>query len=176
MNPLDEKIAAWRNQMAKTLPLPEETVGELEDHLREQIAELMRDGMAMDEAFDAGRLRLGKPRELAAELFRSQPGWFGAAWMKDRAYLLLFGVVAAAFAGAFWWGAGRLFGSDGGMSIFTILVILSFWLNNQQLHRRIAILTAETIRTSTARQEKRGRLGFLRLIAERAEHGAKPAK
>jgi hypothetical protein len=175
MNPLDEKIAAWRSQVAKTLPLPNETVRELEDHLREQIAELMQAGMPLDAAFDAGLQRLGEPRELAAELFRAQPGWFGAAWIKDRVFLLLFGIVMAVSAWTFWYGAGRLLGSDAWLILPANLVFV-LWLDNRQLRRRIEILTKETTRKSTARQEKSGRLGLLRLIAARAEREAKPAK
>ncbi len=175
MNPLDQKVTDWRSQLAKTLPLPDETVRELEDHLREQIAELMREGLPLDAAFDVGLLRLGEAKELAGEFYRAQPGWFGIGWIKDRASLLLFGVVVAGCAWTFWHYAGILLGRDA-WSLLLLFYIFMLWSDNRQLRRRIEILTRETIQKSTARQEKRSRLGFLRLLNERAEHGAKLVK
>jgi hypothetical protein len=89
MSALDEKIAAWRKDVAKSMPGNEKTVRELEDHLRVQIAEQMRAGMPMDEAFDAGIRQLGEPWELAGEFRRSRPSWLGGGYLSGFEYVPL---------------------------------------------------------------------------------------
>ena len=60
MSELEPKIAAWRTRLLQALPGEEETVRELESHLRDHLESLLRRGMVPDEAFAASVQRLGE--------------------------------------------------------------------------------------------------------------------
>lgn len=77
MTELETKIAAWGSSMRAALPA--ETVQELEEHLREQIAALRAGGLAPGVAFDRAVERLGDSRQLTREFERTGGGWLPAS-------------------------------------------------------------------------------------------------
>lgn len=78
MNDIEAQIAAWRARMAAALPGQEETVRELEAHLRDHIEVQGRKGISADAALAEGVKKLGEPRAMAREFGRAKLGWFGA--------------------------------------------------------------------------------------------------
>ncbi len=59
MRELETKIAAWRERMSAALPGREQTVQELEEHLRDQCAALIAQGVAPEEAWLEAERRMG---------------------------------------------------------------------------------------------------------------------
>ncbi|MCX6953858.1 MAG: permease prefix domain 1-containing protein [Verrucomicrobia bacterium] len=92
MQDLEHKIAAWRARLSAALPGQEETVRELEEHLRDHIDGQIRRGRSADDAFAQGVARLGAPRALAREFARVETGWLGI-W---RPALVIYAIAAAA--------------------------------------------------------------------------------
>jgi hypothetical protein len=64
---LEESIAQWRSHLQKRPEVHARDVDELEDHLRDRIAELTERGLHDDEAFLVAVKRLGRLDELARE-------------------------------------------------------------------------------------------------------------
>ncbi|MEX2529328.1 MAG: permease prefix domain 1-containing protein [Gemmatimonadota bacterium] len=64
---LDEQIDQWRSYLHRRQAIHGGDVAELEDHLREQIAELVEAGLGPDEAFLVGVKRLGALDALSRE-------------------------------------------------------------------------------------------------------------
>ncbi|MCX6953859.1 MAG: hypothetical protein NTV51_17050, partial [Verrucomicrobia bacterium] len=93
MQNLEQKIAAWRARLSAALPGQEETVRELEEHLRDNIDGQIRGGRSADDAFAQGVARLGAPRALAREFGRVETGWLGI-W---RPALVIYAVAAVVF-------------------------------------------------------------------------------
>src|SRR5436853_897016 len=80
---VEERIAAWRAAMVKSLGDKTDTIDELESHLREQLHRLALEGHAADEAWRRALERLGPPRELAEEFRKNRSGdplGWRAAW------------------------------------------------------------------------------------------------
>lgn len=77
MRELETRIAAWRRSVHAALP--EETVRELEEHLREQIATLSAEGLSLETALARAVERLGDTRALASEFARTSVGWLPAS-------------------------------------------------------------------------------------------------
>lgn len=73
---LEREIAAWRARMMAALPGRPETVRELEEHLRDEIAGLMRGGVAAATAFAHAVDQLGEAGVLAREFQRVRSRWF----------------------------------------------------------------------------------------------------
>ena len=75
MSSLEARIAEWRTQMTQALPQRNETLAELEEHLREHLAHLRRQGIPDNEAFALAQERIGEPEAVAREFTRMPPGW-----------------------------------------------------------------------------------------------------
>jgi hypothetical protein len=67
---LDEQIGQWRNYLLRRQAIHSVDVAELEDHLREQIAALVKAGLSADEAFLVAVKRLGALDALTREFAR----------------------------------------------------------------------------------------------------------
>jgi len=64
---LDERIGAWRESLRKASAASPETLDELEQHLREDVEELVRSGMPEATAFHRAVKQLGDASTIAAE-------------------------------------------------------------------------------------------------------------
>jgi hypothetical protein len=76
---LEQRIAEWRQNMAKASGHRRELLEELEEHLREEIKRLARSGVAEENAFDLAVSKLGAPSAVAAEydkLTSAQRTWW----------------------------------------------------------------------------------------------------
>ncbi|MFA5030092.1 MAG: permease prefix domain 1-containing protein [Patescibacteria group bacterium] len=67
---LEKQISQWRNFLTNRQVIHSNDVAELEDHLREQIAGLVKAGLAADEAFLVAVKRIGNLDELSKEFAR----------------------------------------------------------------------------------------------------------
>lgn len=67
MQPLEARIAAWRSHLEAALPGQNETVDELEAHLRDHLERALAAGISPEKAFADGVSRLGETRKLAHE-------------------------------------------------------------------------------------------------------------
>lgn len=79
MPELETGITAWRMRMQAALPDQEETVRELEEHLRDQIAALRRHGLDADGAFARAEASVGDPAAIAQEFDRMGARWLPAS-------------------------------------------------------------------------------------------------
>jgi hypothetical protein len=70
---LEERYAAWRRTLAEALGGSAETLEELEQHLRDEVARRIAAGESADAAFGAAAERVGSPTSLAAEFARAVP-------------------------------------------------------------------------------------------------------
>jgi len=76
MHNLEKSIAEWRKTMMAARGVSHETVDELETHLRENVDQLVRSGMAELEAFQRAVTQLGGARTIASEFQKlDQPTW-----------------------------------------------------------------------------------------------------
>ena len=73
MHKLEQKIAQWRAGLANALPQPDDTICELEDHLRAQIDDLLKQGLSPDAAFESSVERIGDARTIGGEFSRVRP-------------------------------------------------------------------------------------------------------
>lgn len=64
---LNEEILKWRSSLAKSDPLDEPAVDELESHLREEVESLASGNLSEEESFWLARRRLGGAGDLAGE-------------------------------------------------------------------------------------------------------------
>jgi hypothetical protein len=69
---LEKAISEWRKGMRGRLS--EETIDELESHLRDAVAELVRNGMTLEQAFERATKELGSRSGLAREFQKMDPG------------------------------------------------------------------------------------------------------
>jgi hypothetical protein len=67
MHRLEERIALWREQIARAESLSPSDLTELEQHLRDSVADLRERGLDLDEAFLIASNRLGANDALAME-------------------------------------------------------------------------------------------------------------
>ena len=74
MDSVESQIAEWRAYVAKAPAVNGHDVDELEDHLRDQIAELDAAGLAPDEAFLVAVKRMGALDSLSREFAREHSG------------------------------------------------------------------------------------------------------
>ncbi len=91
MPELETMIAQWRDRMSTALSQRDEVVAELEEHLREHIATLQRQGKSDEEAFAIAQERLGEPGAVAREFERMGAGWLlGMILLSGLALLFAF--------------------------------------------------------------------------------------
>jgi phage shock protein PspC (stress-responsive transcriptional regulator) len=67
MHHLEERIALWKEQIARAESLSPNDLAELEEHLRDSMADLRERGLDLDEAFLIASNRLGAKDALAIE-------------------------------------------------------------------------------------------------------------
>src|SRR5687767_15273336 len=67
MHNLEQLIAEWRKTMMTAPNVGRETLDELENHLRENLAQLVRSGMTEAEAFQKAIAQLGTALTIASE-------------------------------------------------------------------------------------------------------------
>src|SRR5947208_1581349 len=76
MHNLEQLIAEWRKTMMTAHNIGRETLDELENHLREDVDQLVQSGMAEPEAFQRAVTQLGGARTIASEFQKlDQPTW-----------------------------------------------------------------------------------------------------
>ncbi len=81
---LNESIGRWRERLISLRSFDADDLEELENHLRESVAELQAGGLSLEEAFLVATERLGSDRRLAEEYAKtnSKRIWTGrATWM-----------------------------------------------------------------------------------------------
>lgn len=88
MSNLETRLAEWRARMAKVLPQSEEALDELEEHLRERVAELESHGTSDDDAFAIAQAGIGEPHVIAREFDRI-PGRWRPGWISLPALALI---------------------------------------------------------------------------------------
>ena len=88
---LNEAIRRWRERLIQLRSFGADDLEELENHLRESVAELQAGGLGLEEAFLVASERLGPDRRLAQEYAKTNARriWTG------RAVWILGGVVAS---------------------------------------------------------------------------------
>ena len=67
MHNLEQLVAEWRKTMMAARAVSHETLDELENHLRENVEQLLRSGMTEPEAFEHAVAQLGGARMIASE-------------------------------------------------------------------------------------------------------------
>src|SRR5258705_2987754 len=67
MHNLEKSIAEWRKTMMAAPAVSHETLDELENHLRENVEQLVRSGMTEPEAFEHAVAQLGGARMIGSE-------------------------------------------------------------------------------------------------------------
>jgi hypothetical protein len=134
MPDLEAEIAAWRGRMSAALPDQPATVQELEEHLRDHLEALRREGMSGAAALAAAVTQLGDVAAVGREFRRTQSRWFGAvhSWEKKvLAYCAaLLGLVG--FMCFFTWSVwaltrllnGKRFGPNPALAAFWIFVTI----------------------------------------------------
>jgi len=101
---LENRIAAWRARLGAALPGQEETVRELEAHLRDHIEVQSRRGMPAEQAFDEGVAKLGQPRAIAREFAQVESagavagGMYPSNWYAARPTVVIHGLVGTGWA------------------------------------------------------------------------------
>src|SRR5262245_16820388 len=76
MHNLKKLIAEWRKVLSATPNVAEETLDELENHLRETVDQFVRSGLTESEAFERAVQQLGRTSTIAAEFKKlDQPTW-----------------------------------------------------------------------------------------------------
>ena len=68
--PLEEQVGQWRSYLLRRQAIHSVDVAELEDHLREQVAALVKAGLSIDEAFLVAVKRMGALDDLTREFAR----------------------------------------------------------------------------------------------------------
>lgn len=92
MSEIEARIGAWRTRLQAVLPDREETVRELEEHLRDEIDALQARGLNAVDAFARAEASIGEPAVIAREFER-----MGAAWLPaPRPALVLLVLLACA--------------------------------------------------------------------------------
>ena len=77
---LEERIAEWRAYVSRRQAIHAVDVDELEDHLRNQVSDLMAAGLDEEEAFLIAVKRIGDLDTLSQEYAREYPSGSGSAW------------------------------------------------------------------------------------------------
>lgn len=81
---LEREITAWRERMAAALPGRAEAVQELEEHLRDHVDALQREGMSGTAALAVAAKQLGDTAAVGRAFSLAPSRWFGAvhSWEK----------------------------------------------------------------------------------------------
>ena len=111
---LNQAVAGWRQRMSGQPDIQDGDIDELEDHLRETVAELRGAGLNDEEAFLVASRRLGDPEALAGEFAAADPSLrrrLRLRWMVVGALA----VLALAFLGDF--SADLITGATGWLSV-----------------------------------------------------------
>jgi hypothetical protein len=99
---LDTAVARWRERLLAGEGVGEDDALELEEHLREDVAALTREGLSEAQSFALACRRLGDHEDLSREFAKAQPDvvWRARAqWMLTGILALLcFGIVREALA------------------------------------------------------------------------------
>ncbi len=80
MQELETKIATWRKGMSAALPGRDETVKELEEHLRDHIEAKVKGGTSPADAFAHAVARMGETQEVARAFRQLESRWTAATW------------------------------------------------------------------------------------------------
>jgi hypothetical protein len=102
MSDLEIRIEEWRARMTQALSQRDEAVAELEEHLREHVSHLQRQGKSEEEAFALAQERIGEPHAIAREFSRMPAGWRPGLVMLPVLVLIL-----AVFWGTFLWSVSQ---------------------------------------------------------------------
>jgi hypothetical protein len=97
---LNQAIVRWRDILGEQPGVRTADLEELEDHLREAIAELQGQGLNQEEAFIIASRRLGNPEDLGSEFAIADPDSrrrFRLRWMVVGALALIFLWLASGF-------------------------------------------------------------------------------
>ncbi len=99
---LEQAITKWRQQMTADGINAPEVLNELENHLREEIAELMLSGKEMEEAFSQAARQLGEGQSLQREFTKidRQP-WWAIACGPTALKVLAVWIIISGFNGLF---------------------------------------------------------------------------
>jgi len=95
---LNVAIINWRKALGAQPNFQKTDLEELEDHLREEIAELEQSGLSQEEAFLIASRRLGNPEDLNGEFAIADPERrrsFRLSWMITGALALVFLLLAS---------------------------------------------------------------------------------
>lgn len=122
MRELEEKLAEWRSRLPESLRADSATVAELEEHLREHVAALGRNGVGLDAAFAAAVQRLGEPSALAQQFACARRRWLPDS-RGVRSVLALIGLLVVALVAAV--GTRR---QIGGLLLVHVLIITAGYL------------------------------------------------
>ena len=90
---LEEQVQRWRRSLAGSLPVSDETIDELESHLREAVESMMLAGQSPQAAWETALAQLGTPEQLAAE-FRKLPSVAFYRWLPAQVLLVVNGAFA----------------------------------------------------------------------------------
>lgn len=94
---LEKAIRDWNHTLARAESVSDDNVQELEEHLREIIAELVGKGLTQKEAFTVGKARLGESSALNREYSKVNGSY---VWRRRILWMLLGYVGGSAFATA----------------------------------------------------------------------------
>src|SRR6478735_5285047 len=97
---LEQFIIEWRRTMKAVPNVHPQTLNELENHVRQTVAELVQAGIPEAEACQRAAAELGSPETMAAEFRKLRP----TAWLPVKVVTAL-GVMLA--VGLPWWLFGR---------------------------------------------------------------------
>ena len=123
----DQSIAEWRREMSGVGD--EESLDELESHMREEVDILMRAGIEAPEAFKLAKHRMGRARELgieSEELHKNEK-----EQIMKKALIITLGVVGVLVGMAFvmpavalWRNTGAMAGADVGLLALGLVLTL----------------------------------------------------
>lgn len=100
---LERTITDWKSSFHAAESIDRENLDELEEHLRQAIAELTRNGLSTDEAFTIATKRLGRPMSLEQEyckvngqhVWQRRILWMLGGYLGGVAFSSLFSGLAA---------------------------------------------------------------------------------
>ena len=106
MHNLEKSIAEWRKTMMAAPAVSHETLNELENHLRENVEQLIRSGMTEPEAFEHAVAQLGGAHMIASEFRKlDQSTWLPVKLVIGFGLMLAVAMMIFAIAQL---GAGRM--------------------------------------------------------------------
>jgi len=140
MSNIEKHIDRWRKGLAQSDAFTGGDIGELENHLREEIATLQRKGLSEQEAVLVARHRLGDTSQLAEEFAKVDGGRRAMQHLSSMAMGVLLFLLASYTStgisrGGVW--VGTLFGLNGyalgwvgaALKVLTVVGLLLFgWL------------------------------------------------